>query len=194
MITASQKQTYAVQPLPVCLKSKLSWLFPVAHISKIWIIGNLDLIVNGYIRKWLDIPIFATLSNVFLECNKFGLNICPPSVKFTQCQTVLCNCLKEPYSNSLKDLWKSSSSHTNTQCDVFKSTKEVREDFHYNQEDKLQHYLASQGFFFSNVIKHSSTSVNSIWLSSQSHEPNSINSFTIPCINNCLLTCKNVTR
>ena len=149
--------------------------------------------MNGNIQKWLDIPIFATLSN------KFAINLvlvlfCPPSVKFTQCQTVLCHCLKEPYNNFLKDLWKSSSSHTNIQCDVFKFTKEVCKHFHYNQEDKLQHYLASQGFFFSNVIKHSSTSVNSIWLSAQSHEPNSINNFTIPCINNCLLTCKNVTR
>ena len=71
--------------------SKLSWHFTVADISKTWIIANLDSIVNGYIRKWLDIPISGTLSNVFLERNKFGLNICPPSVKFTQCQTVLCN-------------------------------------------------------------------------------------------------------
>ena len=153
--------------------------------------------MNGYIRKWLDIPIFGTLSNVFLECNKFGLNACPPSVKFTQCQTVLCNnnyCFKGACNNSLKDLWKSSSSHTNIQCDVFKSTKEVRKDFHSNQEDKLQHYLTSQGFFFSHVIKHSLTSVNSIWFSAQSYLPNSINNFTIPCINNCLLTRKNVTR
>ena len=64
--------------------SKLSWHFTVADISKTWIIANLDSIVNGYIRKWLEIPISGTLSNVFLEPNKFGLNICPPSVKFTQ--------------------------------------------------------------------------------------------------------------
>ena len=56
--------------------------------------------------KWLnhffiDIPIFGTLSNVFLERNKFGLNICPPSVKFTQCQTVLRSSLKESQTDSL---------------------------------------------------------------------------------------------
>ena len=57
--------------------------------------------MNGCIRKWLDIPISGTLSNVFLERNKFGLNICPPSVKFTQCQTVLRSSLKESQTGSL---------------------------------------------------------------------------------------------
>ena len=93
--------------------------------------------MNGYIRKWLDIPISGTLSNVFLERNKFGLNICPPSVKFDQCQTVLPNSLKESQNDSLKDLWKSLGCHTNIQYDVFKSTREALKDFHSNQEDKL---------------------------------------------------------
>ena len=60
--------------------SKLSWHFTVADISKTWITEHLDSVVNGYIRKWLDIPISGTLSNVFLERIKFGLNICHPSV------------------------------------------------------------------------------------------------------------------
>ena len=130
--------------------SKLSWHFTIANISKTWITEHLDSVVNGYIRKWLDIPISGTLSNVFLERNKFGLNICPPSVKFTLCQTVFRDSLKESPNDSLKDLWKSSSCRTNIQYDVYKSTKEV-----LNQEDKLQHHLTSQGFFFSNVIKYS---------------------------------------
>ena len=49
------------------------------------------IIIIIIIIKWLDIPISGTLSNVFLAHNKFGLYICPPSVKFTQCQTVLRN-------------------------------------------------------------------------------------------------------
>ena len=144
--------------------------------------------MNGYIRKWLDIPISGTLSNVFLERDKCGLNVCPPSIKFTQCQTVLRNSLKESPNDSLKDLWKSSSCHTNIQYDVYKSTKEVLEDFRSNQEDKLQHHLTSQGFFFSNVIKYSLSSVNSIWSEVQSHLPKNIYNFTIRYINNSLPT------
>ena len=168
--------------------SKLSWHFTVADISKTWITSNLDPIVNSYIRKWPGIPISGILSNVFLKCNKFGLNICPPSVKFTQCQTVLRDFLEESRNDSLKDLWKSSSSHTNIQY-VFKSTKEVLKDFRSNQEDKLQHHLTSQGFFLSDVIKHSLTSVNSIWWSAQSHLPKNIYNFIIRYINNSVSTC-----
>ena len=68
------------------------------------------------------IIIIIIIINVFLERNKFDLNICPPSIKFTQCQTVLRNSLKESPNDSLKDLWKSSSCHTNIQYDVYKST------------------------------------------------------------------------
>ena len=64
---------------------------------------DLDSVVNAYIRKWLDILISGTRSNVFLERNKFGLNICPPSIKCTQCQTVLRNSLEESPSDSFKD-------------------------------------------------------------------------------------------
>lgn len=53
--------------------------------------------LNGCIGKWLDILVCGTLSNVFAECNKFGLNICPPSTKFTPCQTVLHNPIKWYY-------------------------------------------------------------------------------------------------
>ena len=120
-------------------------------ISKTRITEHLDSVVNSYIQKWLDILISGTLSNVFLERNTFGLNICPPSIKFTQCQTVLLNSLKESPNNSLKDLWKSSSCHTNIQYDMHKSIKEVLKDFRSNQEDKMQHHLTFQGFFFSNV-------------------------------------------
>ena len=55
--------------------SKLSWYLTVAPLSKVWIVENIDSIVNQYIRKWLDIPISGTLSNVFLNRNKFGLSI-----------------------------------------------------------------------------------------------------------------------
>ena len=105
-----------------------------------------------------------------------------------QCQTFLRNSLKESPNDSLKDLWKSSSCHTNIRYDVYKSTKEVLKDFRSNQEDKLQHHLTYQGFFFSNVIKYSLSSVNSIWSEAQSHLPKNIDNFTIRCINNSLLT------
>ena len=73
--------------------SKLSWHFTVSNISQTWIKENIDSVVNSYIRRWLEIPISGTLSSVFMTRNKFGLNICPPFIKFIQCLTVLRNAL-----------------------------------------------------------------------------------------------------
>ena len=66
------------------LQAKISWHLTVADISAAWIKKNLDYIVSKYIRMWLDLPVRATLSNIFLSSNKLCLNICPPSV--TKCR------------------------------------------------------------------------------------------------------------
>ena len=78
--------------------SKLSWYFASE---------NIDSVVKCYLCKWLDIPIPGVLSTVFLTRNKFGLNICPPSVTFIQCQTVLCTAPNE----AVNELWKSISQY-----------------------------------------------------------------------------------
>ena len=72
--------------------------------------------------------------------------------------------------------------------------KEVLKDFRSNREDKLQHHLTSQGFFFSNFIKYSLSSVNSIWSEAQFHLPMNIYNFTVRYINNSLPTRKNMAR
>ena len=82
---------------------KLSWHFTVTSLLKTWVSENIDSIVNSYIRKWLEIPISGTLSNIFLTRNKFGLNICPPSIKLIQCQTVLRKALKFSPNESIKN-------------------------------------------------------------------------------------------
>ena len=64
------------------LLSKVSWDFTVTNISKTWVIQNLDNLVSRYIREWLDLPIFATLSSIILSKNQFGLNLQLPSTKF----------------------------------------------------------------------------------------------------------------
>ena len=118
--------------------SKLSWHFTVARIPKTWVVENIDSPMNKCIRKWLEVPISGTLSNVFLTSNKFGLNILPVSVKFIQCQTVLRNALKTSPNDSINELWKSTNNHTlNIQYDSYNSTKEVLKTFHSQQENKL---------------------------------------------------------
>ncbi len=176
------------------LLSKLSWHFTVTTISRTWVSENMDSVVNKYVRKWLEIPISGTLSNVYLTSNKFGLNIYPPSIKFAQCQTVARNALKTSPNHSIKDLWKTTSESKNIQYDVYTSTKEVLKTFNSGQEDKLQNHLILQGSFFSNVIKFSLSKLNGIWSKSQSNLPKNIYNFTIRYINNSLPTRKNLTK
>ena len=125
-------------------------------------------------RKWLDIPIAGTMSTIFLARNKFGLNICPPSIKFIQCQTVLRKALKTSPNESINELWKSSSNSKNIQYDVYKSTKQVLKDFRSGQEDKLQNRLTCQGAFFANITKFSLSKLTKIWSVSQSNLPKNI--------------------
>ena len=98
--------------------SKLSWHFTVATLPKTWIIKNIDSVANQFIRRWLEIPVSGILSTVFQTRDKFGQNIYPPSVKFTQCQTVLRTALKSSPNESINKLWKSTNNHTNIQYDV----------------------------------------------------------------------------
>ena len=174
--------------------SKISWHFTVSDIGKTWVIDKLDSIASTYIRKWLELPISATLSNVLLPHNKFGLNIILPSTKFLQCQTVSRKALKSSPNEAINNLWKDTSNHKNVQYDKYKNTKDVLNTIRKQHEDKLQHHLISQGSFFSNIIKHSTLSFNSIWSSVQSKLPKNIFNFTIRYINNTLPTRKNLQK
>ena len=93
------------------LLSNISWDFTVSDISKTWISKALDSIASKYIRKWLELAVSATLSNVF------GLNIILPSTKFIQCQTV-----KYSPNEDLKNLWAVTRTNKNIQYDIYKDT------------------------------------------------------------------------
>ena len=173
---------------------KMSWHFTVATVSKTWVIENVDSLINKYIRKWLEIPISGTLSNLFLTRNKFGLNILPASVKFTQCQSVLRNALRTSPNESIKELWRSTSNHTNIQYDNYSTTKDVLRKFRSHQEDKLKDDLKYQGTFHRNISKFSLSQLNPIWSISQSKLPKNIFNFTIRYMNNTLPTRNNLSK
>ena len=144
-------------------------LFTVADLFKTWVSETRSVSTYG-IHKWLDLTVCGTLSNVFLPNNKFGLNVCLPSVKFTQCQTVQRKALKSSLNEEIKYFWSSTSVHINIQYDAFKSTKDVVKKFQADQENKY-HGLLSQGFFFKHVKNDSSPELNKIWSSVQLKSP-----------------------
>ena len=83
------------------LLSKISWDLTITDISQTWACETLDCIATKYFRKWLELPISATLSNVFLPKNKFGLNVILPSTKFVQCQTVSRSALRSSINENI---------------------------------------------------------------------------------------------
>ena len=62
--------------------SKLSWHLTIADLSKTWVIDNLDNIITSYVRKWLELPISATISSLILNKSRYGIDLILPSTKF----------------------------------------------------------------------------------------------------------------
>ena len=127
--------------------SKISWHFTISDIGKTWVSETLDAIVSKYIRKWLELPISATLSNILLPNNRFGLNVVLPSTKFLQCQTVSRKALQSSPNEDINKLWTETTNYKNIQYDTRKNTKDVLSTIRKQHEDRLNH-LISQGSFF----------------------------------------------
>ena len=89
-------------------------------------------------------------------------------------------------------MWKSTSTYTNIQYDVYRNTKEVPKAIQNEHEDRLKNHLASQGSFFCNMVETSLSSVNSVWSLAQRNLPKNI--FTIRYVNNSLTTRKNLVK
>ena len=97
-------------------------------------------IASKYIRKWLELPVSATLSNVFIPPqSKFGLKIILPSTKFIQHQTVSRSALKYSPNVDIHNLWTVTSTNKNIQYDIYKDTKDVLKAVYGNEdEERLQ--------------------------------------------------------
>ena len=127
--------------------SEISWHLRVANISKTWVCENLDNMVSKYKRQWLELPVSATLSKIFLSKTKVGLNMQLPSKKFTQSQVFLRNALKSSSDQEVRDLWWRTISSMNAQYDTYQNSKGVLKAFLTEHEERLQHLLVSQGSF-----------------------------------------------
>ncbi|CAB4027156.1 Alkaline phosphatase, partial [Paramuricea clavata] len=166
----------------------------MTDISQTWVCETLDGIATKYIRKWLELPISATLSNVYLPYNKFGLNVILPSTKFIQCQTVSRSALKSSINENIRELWSITSTNRNIQYDIYSNAKDVLKAFRQKNEQRLQNNLMSQGSFFSNIVKNSTLAFNSLWSSVHSKLPKNIFNFSLRYINNSLPTRKNLVK
>ena len=94
--------------------SKLSWHLTAADLGKTWIPENLDNIVTKYVRRWLDLPIYATISSTIPSHNKFGQGFQLPSITFQQCQLTLHSCVKSSCDEAVTKLWRNANRVANS--------------------------------------------------------------------------------
>ena len=113
--------------------SKLSWKLTIADIDITWVKQSLDIIVNQYVRIWLEIPIAFTLDIIQLSKRKFGICYVMSSTRFTQCQTVIRNNVRKSSNNDLVRIYYDSNCGTILQYNQFKSTKEVITQYQKNK-------------------------------------------------------------
>ena len=104
------------------------------------------------------------------------------------------NAPKNSQNENKKELWKSTSNHTNIRNDVYRNTKEVLKAIQNEHEDRLKNHLVSQGSFFSNMNETSLSSVNSIWSLAQRNLPRNTFNFSIRYINDSLPNRTNLTK
>lgn len=164
----------------------------VADLSKTWVIQSLDSLCNQYIRDWLEIPISGTMDIISLPKSKFGLNIIPVSIKFTQCQATIRNCLKNSVNEDIRHIHEASSYGTNVQYDQYKTTREVLKDMRAATTDHIMTKLTSQGFIIRAIWDAVMPAYKGHWLSTFDKMPRNIFNFCIRYLNNTLATNKNM--
>ena len=152
--------------------------------------NNLDDIVASYLRRWLDIPINGTLC--LLTKDKFGLDIMMPSTKFTLCQTVLRNCLKNSPNEDVKEIYKESNKGTNVQFDRFNSTREELKSIRNEKEQRIGNKLVSQGMLFNFLVSNIQPKFIKLWSDVHHSMPKSIFNFAIRFLNNALANRSNM--
>ena len=173
---------------------KLSWHLTIADLSKTWVVENVDSVVAGFVRQWLELPICSTFSSLILSTSRYGINLILPSVKFTECQTIMRNALKSSPNLDIKSLWADTSYGTNLQYDQFQNTKQVLEAVQHDHEDRSKNTLLSQGLAISSILQFSCQKISSIWPTAQQNTPRNIFNFSIKYLNNTLLTGKNLCK
>ena len=134
--------------------SKLSWKLTIADIDITWVKQSLDIIVNQYVRIWLEIPIAFTLDIIQLSKRKFGICYVMSSTRFTQCQTVIRNNVRKSSNNDLVRIYYDSNCGTILQYNQFKSTKEVITQYQKNKEVLITTDLKTQSLEIKSIWQH----------------------------------------
>ena len=168
--------------------SKISWHLTIAELSKTWVIENLDNKVADHVRRWFELPISATLSNLIISKSNYGLSLILPSTKFIPCQTIIWNALKSSPNSDIKALWQDCNTFTNIQYDQYRNAKQVFKSIQTRHHHRITSELTSQGLVISSVFKYASKDTTTIWSNVQQKLPKNIFNSSLKYLKNILAT------
>ena len=114
-------------------------------------------------RKWLELPISATISALILNKSPYGINLVLSSTKSIECQTVIRNSLKSSSNFDMKAVWADTSYGTNLQYNEFQNTKQVLISIQQGHGERINNTILSQGLVISSVIKQSGQNFKGFW-------------------------------
>ena len=174
------------------LLSKVSWHLTVGDLTKTLVEGNLDSLYTYYIRLWLEIPPCGTLSNLCQNKGNFGLDVISFSMKHTQYQTVLRNCVSKSPNEYLKYLHKDTCNHVNIQYDRFRSTRDVLKKMRDDESNRITNELMSSGQVLRSMWNFSLSTARKYWYTAFENMPKNLYNFTMRYMNNTLPTMKNM--
>ena len=137
-------------------------------------------------RKWLELPISATISSLILNKSRYSINLVLPSTTCIKCQTVIRNVFKSSPNLDIKALWADTSYGTNLQYDQFQNTKQVLKSIQRDHEERINKTLLSQGLLISSIIKHSCQNLKGLWSTVLQNLPRNTFNFSIKYLYNTL--------
>ena len=145
-------------------------------------------------RRWFELAISATLSNLIISKSNCGLSLILPSTKYIQCQAIIRNALKSSPNSDIKSLRQDSNTFTGNQFDQYRNAKQVLKSIQTHHHHRIASDLTSQGLVISSIFKYATKVTTGIWSDVQQKLLRSIFNFSLKCLANTLATRKTLTK
>ena len=148
--------------------------------------------MTQYVRRWLDLPISATISSIIPSHNNSGRGFQLPSIKYQQCQITLHSSLKSSCDETITKLWRTTNRGGKYSVRHVQKYERVLKSIRADHTFRLQTQLKSQGFIISFILQNPLQKLNSLWSKANSKLPANTFNFTVKYLNNTLPTRKNL--
>lgn len=183
------------------IHSQLAFKIKVYDFPLTWIEQTLDALCFKFIRRWLELPVSACLSEVFVLCKSrggFGSNSFKSLAE--KMRIVKRNAIRNSSSSDLRELWSATQGDfIETDC-LLVSSKDVRaaaKKLAKHQSDQALNHLQSlsvQGSILSSITGRVADKDICLWVNTIEQASGTIYNFARKALVQCLPTATNLVR